>query len=169
MLGIILSEDEDFFRTIWRRLRLGRYSVIRYRDPIKLSDNLEELSPDLVVIKVSDYPLHWQILASQSHFALPHKAISFALYAPPGLRPPAFLPGEKVFWFSEYTAEKKSEIAPELALTKFSNFLSGVLKMSIKSQSFDASSDRETDSFHQSSTKSRLMAAVERREGYSRP
>jgi hypothetical protein len=166
MLAVILSEDEDFFRTLWRRLRLGRFSVIRYRDPIKLSDNLEELSPDLIVVKVSDYPLHWQVLASQAHYALPHHTISFALYASPDLPPPSFPHTEKIFWFSENTSDDNADVNLEIALNKFSNFLSSIAKTSTKTQGLDTPENRGV-SFPKPATKSRLMAAVERREGFS--
>jgi len=65
MFAVILAEDDAFFRTVAHRSRLHKYSVARYRDPVKLADNLPELRPELLVIRGTDYPLHWEILASQ--------------------------------------------------------------------------------------------------------
>lgn len=47
------------------RLRLQGYHLIRYRDPVKLSDNIAELAPDLVIVNGRDFPLHWQVLSAE--------------------------------------------------------------------------------------------------------
>lgn len=65
MLAVILSEDDAFSRSVASRLRLLNYSAARYRDAVKLVDNLPELNPDAIVIRLEDFPLHWQILASE--------------------------------------------------------------------------------------------------------
>jgi hypothetical protein len=65
MFAVILSEDDAFYRSVAHRSRLHNYSVARYRDPVKLADNLPELRPELVVIRGIDFPLHWEMLASQ--------------------------------------------------------------------------------------------------------
>jgi len=65
MFAVILSEDDAFYRSVAHRSRLHKYSVIRYRDPIKLADNLPELKPELIIIRGQDFPLHWEVLASQ--------------------------------------------------------------------------------------------------------
>ncbi len=38
---------------------------MRYRDPVKLADSLEELHPDVLIIRFEDYPLHWELLAAE--------------------------------------------------------------------------------------------------------
>lgn len=65
MLAVVLAEEDNFFRAISHRLRLRHYAVVRYRDPVKLSDNLQELRPELLVVRKEDYPLHWVVLAAQ--------------------------------------------------------------------------------------------------------
>lgn len=65
MLAIILTEDDSFSRAVTHRARLQKYSVARYRDPVKLADSLQELHPDALVIRFEDYPLHWELLAAE--------------------------------------------------------------------------------------------------------
>lgn len=64
MLAIILAEDDAFYRTVSHRTRLLKYEVVRYRDPVKLIDNLEELRPQAVIVREADFPGHWDILAA---------------------------------------------------------------------------------------------------------
>ncbi|HCO48429.1 MAG TPA: hypothetical protein DIT55_02940 [Spirochaetaceae bacterium] len=65
MLAIILTEDDSFSRAVTHRSRLQKYSVARYRDPVKLADSLPELHPDVLIIRFEDYPLHWELLAAE--------------------------------------------------------------------------------------------------------
>lgn len=65
MIAILVVDDDVFCRQISHRLRLQGYEIIRYRDPVKLSDNIIELAPDLVVINGQDFPLHWQVLSAE--------------------------------------------------------------------------------------------------------
>jgi hypothetical protein len=65
MLTVILSEDDAFSRAVAHRSRLQKYSVIRYRDPVKLADSLPELNPDVLIIRFEDYPLHAELLAAE--------------------------------------------------------------------------------------------------------
>lgn len=64
MLAIILAEDDAFYRSVSHRTRLLKYEVLRYRDPVKLIDNLEELRPQAVIVHETDFPGHWEILAA---------------------------------------------------------------------------------------------------------
>lgn len=65
MLAVILAEDDAFSRAVAHRARLQKYSVVRYRDPVKLADSLPELHPDLLIARFEDYPLHWELLAAE--------------------------------------------------------------------------------------------------------
>lgn len=65
MLAVILAEDDAFSRAVAHRSRLQKYSVVRYRDPVKLADNLPELNPDALIIRYEDYPLHSELLAAE--------------------------------------------------------------------------------------------------------
>jgi len=39
------------------------FEAMRYRNPVKAIDNLEEIAPDAVVISARDFPRHWKIVA----------------------------------------------------------------------------------------------------------
>jgi hypothetical protein len=65
MLAVILAEDDAFSRAVGHRSRLQKYSVVRYRDPVKLADNLPEIHPDLLIIRFKDFPFHWELLAAE--------------------------------------------------------------------------------------------------------
>jgi hypothetical protein len=38
------------------------FEAIRYRNPVKAADNLEEICPDALVISARDFPRHWKVL-----------------------------------------------------------------------------------------------------------
>ena len=65
MLAVILAEDDAFSRAVAHRSRLQKYSVVRYRDPVKLADSLPELHPDILIVRREDFPLHWELLAAE--------------------------------------------------------------------------------------------------------
>jgi hypothetical protein len=39
------------------------FEAIRYRNPVKAIDNLDEIDPDALVISARDFPRHWKIVA----------------------------------------------------------------------------------------------------------
>jgi hypothetical protein len=39
------------------------FEVIRYRNPVKAMDNLEEIGPDAIIMSAKDFPRHWKVLA----------------------------------------------------------------------------------------------------------
>ncbi|MDP2790671.1 MAG: hypothetical protein Q8O15_02830 [Rectinemataceae bacterium] len=64
------------------RSRLQKYSVARYRDPVKLADSLEELHPDVLIIRFEDYPLHWELLAAEILCSADPGLIKIIVFAP---------------------------------------------------------------------------------------
>ncbi|MEN6400173.1 MAG: hypothetical protein ABFC74_07300 [Rectinema sp.] len=65
MLAAILAEDDNFARIIAYRSKIHKFSVVHYRDPVKLADNIPELRPSVVVVRECDFPLHWQLLLNE--------------------------------------------------------------------------------------------------------
>lgn len=65
MIAVILAEDDPFSRAVAHRSRLQNYAVIRYRDPVKLADNLPEINPDVLIVRYEDFPLHAELLAAE--------------------------------------------------------------------------------------------------------
>jgi hypothetical protein len=39
------------------------FETIRYRNPVKALDNLEETSPDAIIMSARDFPRHWKVIA----------------------------------------------------------------------------------------------------------
>jgi hypothetical protein len=65
MIAVILAEDDPFSRAAAHRSRLQNYAVIRYRDPVKLADNLPEINPDILIVRFEDFPIHAELLAAE--------------------------------------------------------------------------------------------------------
>jgi hypothetical protein len=80
MLAVILSEDDRFFQNLAALPALKRHSIVRYRDPVKLADNLQELSPDSVFIRGADFPLHWMELLAQLEYSAAPSELKFYLF-----------------------------------------------------------------------------------------
>ncbi len=65
MIILLVAEDRtlktrfsSFFGT------LG-YTTIQYTHPLKALDNLDEISPEVLVCSASDYPRHWKLIVKQ--------------------------------------------------------------------------------------------------------
>lgn len=59
----LLLVDNDRIADIARfYLRPLGFEAIRYRNPVKAIDNLDEISPDAVVMSARDFPRHWKIV-----------------------------------------------------------------------------------------------------------
>jgi len=39
------------------------FETVRYRNPAKAADNLEEIDPDAIIISARDFPRHWKVIA----------------------------------------------------------------------------------------------------------
>lgn len=83
MLAAVLAEDDAFARAVAHKSRLHKYSVIRYKDPVKFADNLPELHPDVVIVRKEDFPLHWEIIASELQCLDGMQHIKFILFVQP--------------------------------------------------------------------------------------
>lgn len=92
MLAVILAEEESLSRSVSQRCRLQGYTVVRYRDPVKLSDNLSELKPDVLIIRHKEFPAHGELLAAQlkcsEHGEGTTVVFSLSPKAIPDFRPP---------------------------------------------------------------------------------
>jgi len=79
MIAVILAEDDPFSRAVAHRSRLQNYAVIRYRDPVKLADNLPEINPDILIVRYEDFPLHAELLAAELRCADPARTAKVVL------------------------------------------------------------------------------------------
>jgi hypothetical protein len=83
MLAVILAEDDAFSRAVSHRSRLQKYSIIRYRDPVKLADNIPELRPDALIIRLEDFPLHWELFPFELNCLGTLQNTKIILFTPP--------------------------------------------------------------------------------------
>jgi len=63
MKALLLIESDRIADIARFYLRPLGFETIRYRNPVKAIDNLEELDPDAIVVSARDFPRHWKILA----------------------------------------------------------------------------------------------------------
>lgn len=92
MLAVILAEEDSLSRSVSQRCRLQGYTVVRYRDPVKLSDNLPELKPDVLIIRHKEFPAHGELLASQLRCGEHGEATTVVFCVPPSAMPEFKLP-----------------------------------------------------------------------------
>lgn len=62
MIALLIADSEDYISPLSTLLEGWAFDVIRYRSAIKALDNLEEISPDAVIISAKDFPRHWKAL-----------------------------------------------------------------------------------------------------------
>jgi len=172
MVAVILAEDDNFFSEVSKRARLHRYSVIRYRDPVKLIDNLDELSPAVLILRYEDFPLHWKTVAGYAHFSAALKNTVSILFTPSALSSPFPDPSLRNEVLSEEPKGVGRDFLDESTSSRFASILSGVGKAGPRPHSPHGVSTHSRpvhDSVSQPhASRSRLMAAVRRRETDSR-
>ncbi len=62
MKALLIADDENVISNTSEVLKTAGYEVIVYRWLLKALDNIEEISPHLIVISTEDYPRHWKIV-----------------------------------------------------------------------------------------------------------
>jgi len=62
MKALLIVEDDAIADLIRFYLRPLGFDVVRYRNPLKALDNLEELEPDAILVSARDFPRHWKPL-----------------------------------------------------------------------------------------------------------
>lgn len=62
MKALLLIESDRIADIARFYLRPLGFDVIRYRNPVKAIDNLEEIDPDALIVSGRDFPRHWKII-----------------------------------------------------------------------------------------------------------
>ena len=62
MKALLIVEDDSIADIIRFYLKPLGFDVLRYRNPLKALDNLEELEPDAILVSARDFPRHWKPL-----------------------------------------------------------------------------------------------------------
>ncbi len=60
MKTLVITDKESLRDVIESILRPHGFDFIHYMNPLKALDNIEEISPDLVVFNAEDFPRHWK-------------------------------------------------------------------------------------------------------------
>jgi hypothetical protein len=63
MKALLLIESDRIADIARFYLKPLGFEAIRYRNPVKAIDNLEEIQPDAIVMSARDFPRHWKVLA----------------------------------------------------------------------------------------------------------
>jgi hypothetical protein len=63
MKALFLIENDRIADIAGFYLKPLGFETIRYRNPVKAADNLEEIDPDALIISARDFPRHWKVLA----------------------------------------------------------------------------------------------------------
>lgn len=60
MKALLIIESDELATALKRRLEPLGFGLIRYRNPIKAMDNLEEIDAEAVFISAEEFPRHWK-------------------------------------------------------------------------------------------------------------
>jgi Anthranilate/para-aminobenzoate synthases component II len=63
MKALLLVESDRIADLARFYLRPLGFETLRYRNPVKAVDNLEEIDPDALVVSARDFPRHWKVIA----------------------------------------------------------------------------------------------------------
>ena len=63
MKALLLIESDRIANIARFYLRPLGFETIRYRNPVKALDNLEEIDPEAVIMSARDFPRHWKAIA----------------------------------------------------------------------------------------------------------
>lgn len=63
MKALLVAESDAVATVVEGLLAPLGFDCIRYRNPVKALDNLEEIDPDALIVSARDFPRHWKPLA----------------------------------------------------------------------------------------------------------
>ncbi|MBN2874657.1 MAG: PilZ domain-containing protein, partial [Spirochaetales bacterium] len=79
MKALLVVEDDSVAEIVQYYLQPLGLDVIRYHDPLKALDNLDEILPDAVVMSARDFPRHWKTLVVNLRASRPKSACAIIL------------------------------------------------------------------------------------------
>lgn len=79
MKAILVVEDDEVADIVRYNLKPLGLDIIRYRDPIKALDNLDEILPDAVIMSARDFPRHWKTIVVDLRSARPKASCAIIL------------------------------------------------------------------------------------------
>lgn len=85
MKALLIADNPRAIDNISQILETAGYDVIIYKWLLKALDNIEEISPHLIVVSAKDYPRHWKTLAQYSQTLFASYKPQVILFAEGGL------------------------------------------------------------------------------------
>lgn len=85
MKALLVADNKLVIDNISQILETAGYDVIIYNWLLKALDNVEEISPHLIVVSAKDYPRHWKTLAQYASMGFRSYKPQVILYAEGGL------------------------------------------------------------------------------------
>lgn len=85
MKALLVADNNLVIDNISQILETAGYDVIIYNWLLKALDNIEEISPHLIVVSAKDYPRHWKTLAQYASMGFRSYKPQIILYAEGGL------------------------------------------------------------------------------------
>ncbi|MGP1495670.1 MAG: hypothetical protein ACTTJG_02590 [Treponema sp.] len=82
MKVLLISENQNHTTLLVSAIDDCGLDCIHYRWFMKALDNVEEISPDLIVIDAMDFPRHWKVLAQYVTSSIFDEPVKVILYAP---------------------------------------------------------------------------------------
>jgi hypothetical protein len=79
MKALLVVEDDAIADIVRFYIQPLGLDVIRYRDPIKALDNLDEIAPDAVIMSARDFPRHWKTIVVDIRASRPKSACAIIL------------------------------------------------------------------------------------------
>ncbi|WP_303918416.1 hypothetical protein [Treponema berlinense] len=85
MKALLIADNPQAIDNISQILETAGYDVITYKWLLKALDNIEEISPHLIIVSAKDYPRHWKTLAQYAQTVFASYKPQVILYAEGGL------------------------------------------------------------------------------------
>lgn len=85
MKALLIADNPQAIDNISQILETAGYDVITYKWLLKALDNIEEISPHLIIVSAKDYPRHWKTLAQYAQTVFASYKPQIILYAEGGL------------------------------------------------------------------------------------
>lgn len=62
MIALLLIDSDESYSIISKTISPFGFETVRYRLPLKLMDNIDELHPDILIINSVDFPRQWKVV-----------------------------------------------------------------------------------------------------------
>mgnify|MGYP003298095536 FL=1 len=119
MKALLIADDDNVIEKIKSTLINDGFDVITYKWLLKALDNVEEISPDVIVVQASSYPRHWKTLVQFSKSGISGFVPKIILYSENNLTDEEFQKSQILGINGIFNSINEDE------LKKLSSFLSG--------------------------------------------